>query len=87
MRDCALKNVLLIACFVGFSSGCATGVQVDETEHNPGPRIRDLGVSVGILPTGELNAITDVAGIRVGHVTLTHREDIRTGVTAIVCSK
>jgi L-aminopeptidase/D-esterase-like protein len=36
------------------------------------------------LPAGPLNAITDVAGVRVGHVTLREGEDIRTGVTAIV---
>lgn len=48
------------------------------------PRIRDLGVAVGILPTGALNAITDVEGVRVGHVTLIRGDKIRTGVTAIV---
>ena len=34
------------------------------------PRIRDLGVSPGILPPGRWNAITDVEGVRVGHKTL-----------------
>ena len=33
-------------------------------------RARELGIVVGILPTGPLNAITDVAGVRVGHATL-----------------
>ncbi|WP_176749695.1 P1 family peptidase, partial [Mycolicibacterium grossiae] len=33
-------------------------------------RARDLGVVVGVHPTGEHNAITDVPGVRVGHVTL-----------------
>ena len=33
-------------------------------------RARDLGIVVGSLPTGALNAITDVAGVRVGHTTL-----------------
>jgi D-aminopeptidase len=47
-------------------------------------RARDLGIAPGILPTGKWNAITDVAGIRVGHVTLIEGEDIRTGVTAIL---
>lgn len=50
----------------------------------PRPRVRDLGVTVGILPTGEHNAITDVAGVKVGHTTLVLGESIRTGVTAIV---
>lgn len=48
------------------------------------PRARDLGIVTGILPTGKQNAITDVAGVRVGHATLIKGEDIRTGVTAIL---
>ena len=48
------------------------------------PRARDLGITVGILPTGELNAITDVPGVLVGHTTLVRGDDIRTGVTAIL---
>jgi D-aminopeptidase len=48
------------------------------------PRIRDLGVRPGILPPGKWNAITDVAGVRVGHATLVEGDSIRTGVTAIV---
>jgi D-aminopeptidase len=48
------------------------------------PRARDLGIKVGIIPTGPLNAITDVAGVAVGHTTLIRGDDIRTGVTAIL---
>jgi D-aminopeptidase len=48
------------------------------------PRIRDLGVSPGVLPTGKWNAITDVAGVRVGHRTLIEGVSVRTGVTAIL---
>ena len=33
-------------------------------------RLRDLGVTIGTMPTGPLNAITDVAGVRVGHATI-----------------
>ena len=47
-------------------------------------RARDLGIAPGVLPTGPLNAITDVPGVRVGQVTLIEGSDIRTGVTAIV---
>jgi D-aminopeptidase len=46
-------------------------------------RLRDLGVAIGTLPTGPLNALTDVAGVRVGHRTLVRGDDVRTGVTAI----
>src|SRR6516164_6099362 len=48
------------------------------------PRASDLGLKVGILPTGPLNAITDVAGVEVGHTTIIRGDDIRTGVTAIL---
>ncbi|MBD0370144.1 MAG: P1 family peptidase [Pyrinomonadaceae bacterium] len=50
----------------------------------PRPRAREAGVIVGILPTGRLNAITDVKGVRVGHSTLIRGKDVRTGVTAIL---
>lgn len=48
------------------------------------PRARDIGLVVGIFPTGPLNAITDVGGVRVGHATVIEGDDIRTGVTAII---
>jgi D-aminopeptidase len=48
------------------------------------PRAREAGVVVGILPVGAQNAITDVAGVTVGHKTIIQGEDIRTGVTAIL---
>jgi D-aminopeptidase len=47
-------------------------------------RARELGIAPGVLPPGPLNAITDVAGVRVGHVTLIEGDSIRTGVTAIL---
>jgi D-aminopeptidase len=50
----------------------------------PRKRVRDLGISPGILPTGKWNAIADVAGVKVGHVTLIEGDKIRTGVTAIL---
>ena len=48
------------------------------------PRARDLGVAPGVFPPGALDAITDVAGVRVGQVTLVEGDRIRTGVTAVV---
>ncbi len=47
-------------------------------------RARDLGITPGTLPTGPLNSITDVPGVRVGHTTLDDGADLHTGVTAIV---
>jgi len=48
------------------------------------PRARELGITPGTLPPGTLNAITDVAGVAVGHATLIRGADIRTGVTAVL---
>jgi D-aminopeptidase len=48
------------------------------------PRAREAGISLGILPVGQLNAITDVAGVKVGQVTLIEGANVRTGVTAIL---
>ena len=50
--------------------------------HAPAPPT--LGLKVGILPTGPLNAITDVPGVAVGHTTIIRGDNIRTGVTAIL---
>jgi D-aminopeptidase len=48
------------------------------------PRARDIGLRIGILPVGEQNAITDVAGVTVGHTTLVKGQGTRTGVTVIL---
>ncbi len=50
----------------------------------PRPRAREAGVVPGVLPTGPLNAITDVPGVRVGQVTVRQADSINTGVTAIL---
>ena len=47
-------------------------------------RMRDYGIEYGIFRTGPLNAITDVKGVRVGHVTLIEGDSVRTGVTAVI---
>ena len=60
-------------------------------DSEPRKRLRDLGITIGRLPTGEHNAITDVKGVRVGHTTLISGEGplvvgegpVRTGVTVI----
>lgn len=57
----------------------ATGVYAQ-----PNKRPRMYGIRFGVLPTGPLNAITDVPGVRVGQVTLELGQSIRTGVTAIL---
>ena len=48
------------------------------------PRVRDLGIAPGALEPGPLNALTDVAGVAVGHTTIVQGGAVRTGVTAIL---
>src|SRR5437762_1262203 len=62
----------------------ASSVSAQSANSNTRPRSSDLGLKVGILPTGPLDAITDVAGVEVGHTTVIRGDDVRTGVTAIV---
>ncbi len=48
------------------------------------PRLREFGLKTGVLAPGPLNAITDVAGVRVGQTTLIQGQNVRTGVTVIL---
>lgn len=57
---------------------------VASAQEAPRARARDLGVAPGIFAPGHYNAITDVAGVRVGQVTLAEGDSVRTGVTAIL---
>jgi D-aminopeptidase len=61
-----------------------TGLMAQGAFDGDRPRARDLGVAPGILPTGTHNAITDVAGVLVGQVTIIEGAGIRTGVTAVL---
>ena len=69
-------------------SACVAGVAAFAfligTAAQTRPRARDLGIIVGIHPSGARNAITDVDGVRVGHTTIVEGERVRTGVTAIL---
>lgn len=55
-----------------------------QSDDNNRPRAREAGLVVGVFQPGELNAITDVEGVLVGHMTQISDDDIRTGVTAII---
>ena len=58
----------------------ATGLEAQEAR----PRARELGVAPGVFQPGPLNAITDVAGVRVGQTTISDGDSVRTGITAIL---
>jgi D-aminopeptidase len=62
----------------------AVAASAQTTSASARPRASDLGLKVGILPTGALDAITDVAGVEVGQTTIIRGDDVRTGVTAIL---
>ncbi len=59
-------------------------VAICDISHAQTLRARDYGINIGILRPGKYNAITDVPGVKVGHVTLTKGDSVNTGVTAII---
>lgn len=63
---------------------CALAAVSSLAAQSARPRARDIGLAPGVFAPGPLNAITDVAGVRVGHTTLISGDDVRTGVTVIV---
>ena len=67
-----LLSFLSFVLFVAIDAGAQTG-----------KRATDLKLKIGVLPPGKFNAITDVAGVKVGHTTIIRHDSIRTGVTAI----
>lgn len=73
-----MRSISVLVMVIGVTGAALAGTQEARA------RARDLGVVVGILPPGPGNAITDVAGVRVGHRTVVDGEDVRTGVTVIV---
>ncbi|MFB3812482.1 MAG: P1 family peptidase [Terriglobales bacterium] len=77
-------NRIILAVLLISSAPFALSQAVSGEKTEARPRIRELGVTVGVLPPGPLNAITDVAGVRVGHTTIVRGDDVRTGVTAVL---
>jgi D-aminopeptidase len=75
-RGSALRAVLLLAAVVLISP--ADGAAQTR------PRARELGIAPGVFTPGANNAITDVAGVKVGHATVNDGDRVRTGVTAIL---
>lgn len=75
-----VKEILAVFCMFTLSTFCAGQNAVGEAR----VRSAELGLKVGVLPAGPLDAITDVSGVEVGHTTIIRGENIRTGVTAIL---
>lgn len=79
MRD---RLVCLLVAAIALASVVAQSDAQESEESRP--RARDIGLVVGIFEPGEMNAITDVGKVKVGHTTVVRGDDIRTGVTAII---
>ena len=75
-----MANGLVVAAFLLLTSF----VSAQSTGSTTRPRVLELGLKVGILSSGPLDAITDVAGVEVGHTTIIRGDNIRTGVTAVL---
>jgi D-aminopeptidase len=72
-----MKHILFALIIIS-----AVGLAFSSSDQRP--RVREFGITTGILSPGPLNAITDVTGVKVGQVTLIEGDSIRTGVTAIL---
>src|SRR6188508_492034 len=76
-----IRTLFTITCLI--AQACAAPTWAAEPA-DARPRARDLNIEPGVFPPGPNNAITDVAGVRVGQVTLISGDNVRTGVTAIL---
>lgn len=82
-----ITGLILLIVAAAFSlSGTMQPIEASGPQEAPArrQRVREAGIKVGILPTGALNAITDVAGVLVGHTTVIRGDNVRTGVTAVL---
>lgn len=84
-----ITSALVMVLMVPGLGGAGNQLTAQEATQNPTtnpdsrPRAREIGVAVGIFDPGPFNAITDVAGVLVGHTTVVQGDSVRTGVTAI----
>jgi len=73
-------KITVAALFLALVSIAVSSQSVNSSR----PRARDIGLKIGVLPTGVLNAITDVDGVLIGQTTIIRGDNIHTGVTAIL---
>lgn len=71
-------RLLLVTCFL------AIAITAPAQRREDRPRVREAGITVGILPVGPLNAITDVPNVTVGQTTIIRGDNVRTGVTVVL---
>ena len=78
-RNLFIATFLVLILHTVFTAVCQSALSPESRAS-----ARDLGIRIGIYESGKHNAITDVAGVRVGHVTLNVGDNVRTGVTAVI---
>ena len=79
-----LGGFCAVAILIALNISIFAQSTMPDNSKNTRPRAREIGLKIGVLPTGTLNSITDVAGVRVGHTTIIKGENVRTGVTAVL---
>jgi len=86
LRACSLRGVILVFILLLTVALLAAHPSFDSSmpQERQRLRAREIGLKVGVLPIGPLNAITDVGGVLVGQTTIIRGDNIRTGVTAIL---
>ncbi|TKB77664.1 MAG: P1 family peptidase [Nitrospira sp.] len=85
-----IARLVTLSCLATIIAGCVSPAIAESTQERQ--RLRDLGIVIGQYQPGPLNAITDVAGVKVGHTTLIQGEGqlkpgqgpVRTGVTVVI---
>jgi len=82
-KNISFLKIFVVLAIFGLVEVAWTTVN-GQTTQIPRPRARDIGLKIGILPIGPLNAITDVSGVLVGQTTVSRGDSVRTGVTAVL---
>jgi len=85
-----IARLVILSCLATVIAGCVSPATAESTQERQ--RLRDLGIVIGQYQPGPLNAITDVAGVKVGHATLIQGKGqlkpgqgpVRTGVTVVI---
>src|SRR5438874_4036270 len=77
-RRWSVKTAIFVSGFLALGAARPGKVEAQRM------RARELGVKPGVFAPGALNAITDVAGVKVGQTTVIEGDSVRTGVTAIL---
>nr|MBC8488363.1 P1 family peptidase [Bacteroidota bacterium] len=78
------KFNLKVIVYLSFLIIMFYGVSSFANDNSKRVRAREIGIEVGVMETGEWNAITDVPGVKVGQITIIQGSSVRTGVTAIL---